>query len=131
MSDFQIRKIILPSGKAVEIVYVSNPETHADDETSGRRLEACPCCASELVFPLDWSESDEGGWYLELRCPECEWRGDGHFSQGDVEAYDRALARGSDAIISTLERLGRERMREDIERFVDALENDHILPCDF
>ena len=81
VGDFHVKKIILPSGKAVEIVYFDAlgatdvVARSLQDEAPGRsgvptrRLETCPCCASELVYPVDWRESEGERWELELRCP--------------------------------------------------------------
>src|SRR3954451_22612050 len=71
LGDFHVKKIILPSGKAVEIVYFDalgggdeaaatlaeglRPDT---PRTSTQALEVCPCCESELVYPIDWREAE-------------------------------------------------------------------------
>ena len=79
MGDFRVKKIILPSGKAVEIVYF-----HAEDGAGGyvaagteelaelapvSGLECCGGCAGDLVHPVDWRETADDRWELELRCP--------------------------------------------------------------
>ena len=59
MSDFQVKRIILPSGKAVEIVYLQSAPgaTASSDETLvAAALELCPECDGELVHPLAWHE---------------------------------------------------------------------------
>jgi hypothetical protein len=144
LGDFHVKKIILPSGKAVEIVYfdalgssadlargVADDLTPTSSAASIRRLEACPECSSELVYPIDWREADGEAWELELRCPSCEWRHRDVFDQDAVERFDDALNASTDQLIDTLEQVSRDNMRAEIERFVDALANDHILPFDF
>jgi hypothetical protein len=134
MGDFQVKKIILPSGKAVEIVYFhAEPvvDTMPTPPASGRGLEACPDCASGLVYPIDWHEADSGNWELELRCPECEWSDRSEYDQATVERYDGALNDATDVLIESLEQLTRENMEAEIERFVSALSADHIVPFDF
>jgi len=147
MSDYHIKRIILPSGKAVEIVYYA--ERDEDDtarrnlaeglRTPGQRpadaprrdLEECPCCAGKLVYPVDWREAPHGFWELELRCPNCEWRVRDMFAQDQVEQFDETLNVATDQVIEALEKVSRENMSADIERFVAALEADHIVPFDF
>ena len=145
MSDFHVKKIILPSGKAVEIVYfhaapeasaapesgVPASEALASTETTEAGLESCPDCSSRLVYPVDWREADEDHWELELRCPNCEWGDRSIHRQDTVEVFDEILNAGTDALIETLEKLTRENMEADIQRFVDALEQGHIEPMDF
>ena len=41
------------------------------------------------------------------------------------------LNAATDSLIDTLERVSRDNMRAEIDRFVDALQQDHILPFDF
>jgi hypothetical protein len=134
MGDFQVKKIILPSGKAVEIVYFhAEPivDTAPPSAAPGHGLEVCPDCASELVYPTDWHEAVSGNWELELRCPECEWSDRAEYDQGTVERYDGALNDATDQLIESLEQLTRENMEAEIERFVSALSADHIVPFDF
>ena len=55
----------------------------------------------------------------------------GRVSQDVVERYDEALNEGTDALVDALERVSRENMEADIERFIDALHAGHIEPIDF
>ena len=137
MSDFHVKKIILPSGKAVEIVYfhADAPAEHGSADTaatpSAPGLERCPSCESDLVYPVDWREADGDRWELELRCPNCEWCDRSVHTQDEVEQFDETLNGGTDALIESLETLSRENMEADIEAFVRALDADLIEPFDF
>jgi hypothetical protein len=93
-------------------------------------LHVCPECGAEKVQPTDWWELG-GGWHVSLRCPECEWRGEGTFSQGEVDRFDRELDNGCEALLGDLRRLTRANMEEETERFASALSKDSILPEDF
>lgn len=130
MGDFHIKKIILPSGKSVEIVYF-----HADEavtRTDGLiELENCPECNSDLVYPVTWRETEDECWEIDLRCPNCEWSERGIYHQTDVERFDDVLNGGTDQLIDDLEQLARTNMEEEIDRFVQALETDQIVPFDF
>lgn len=117
------------------IAHQTRPEELPVPEDPGHRerglLEDCPCCSSRLVYPIDWVEVSNGGWELELRCPNCEWRVRDVFDQDEVEQFDEALNVATDRVIDALERAARENMTADIERFVAALAADHIVPFDF
>ena len=137
-----VRRVVLPSGKTIEVVYFEDHADHGtpytppaipqrrkgDDE---RELHICTTCNSDLVYPLEWEESGATHWEVSLRCPNCEWSGTGRFAQGCVERFDEELDRGTEALVRDLKRLVHANMEEEIERFVGALEGDHILPCDF
>jgi hypothetical protein len=134
MAEFRIKKITLPSGKVVEIVYLQ-PGTATEEDIAGevhvRRIELCPSCSGSRVHPVDWREVDESRWELRVRCPDCRWRATGVFEQYEVERYDEVLAAETDRLIADLERVTRENMEDQLERFRAALEQDAILPMDF
>ena len=74
---------------------------------------------------------DEERWQVQLRCPDCEHRREGVFSQKSVEAFDELLDTGTDALTADYRRLCRANMAEEVERFTTALESDALLPEDF
>jgi len=133
-----VRRIVLPSGKTIEVVYFEQltapagtpppAGTHAEAAVD---LHVCGGCRSTLVYPTDWEEAGTAHWEVTLRCPNCEWSGTGVFEQDLVERFDEELERGTETLVRDLKRLMRANMEEEIERFVSALEDDHIVPEDF
>jgi len=94
-------------------------------------LELCPSCRRDLVYPVDWSPAGPMRWSVALRCPECEWRGGGIFSQEVVDRFDEVLDDGTQAVLDDLELLTRANMEEQVSSFAVALREDLILPEDF
>jgi len=143
MGEYHVKRIVLPSGKTVEIVYYQadggepiitearevEPEPAPEPEV--RRLELCNSCGGERVHPIDWHEVEDMRWEISLRCPDCEWAEVERFDQLEVERYDDILNDATDRLIEELDRITRENMTEAVERFRTALENDDILPFDF
>ena len=128
-----VRRVVLPSGKTIDVVYFEehpDPVRMAPAET-GDELHVCATCASSLVHPVDWEEAGPRHWEVTLRCPECEWTGTGVFEQALVDRFDAELDRGSETLARDLEQMVHANMEDEIERFVLALEGDHILPDDF
>ena len=128
-----VRRVVLPSGKTIEVVYFGDA-TGVDTRTAAEPAEdlhVCGSCASELVYPVDWEEASDTHWEVTLRCPNCEWIGTGVFEQDVVERFDEELDRGTEALVRDLKRLMQANMEEDIERFVSALADGHIVPEDF
>jgi hypothetical protein len=138
-----VRRVVLPSGKTIEVVYfedapvadttasiapaapaVTHHETAAD-------LHMCGSCDSNLVYPTEWEEAGATHWEVTLRCPNCEWAGTGIFEQELVERFDEELDRGTEALVRDLKRLAHANMEDEIERFTTALLEDHIVPEDF
>jgi hypothetical protein len=134
-----IRRVVLPSGKTIEVVYFEDQQTagtappHAEqarDETVGD-LHLCGGCSSHLVYPTEWEEAGTTHWEVTLRCPNCEWAGRGIFEQEVVERFDEELDRGTEALVRDLKRLSHANMEDEIDRFCHALTEGHIVPEDF
>jgi hypothetical protein len=123
--NHSIRRIVLPSGRAIEVVrfYL--------DEAARTGLHVCPVCDSRLVQPTEWSEAPQGYWELTLNCPNCNWTDDGVFDQAQVDDLEERLDEGLTEMLSDLRRLTQSNMNEEIERFAAALNADLILPEDF
>jgi hypothetical protein len=145
----QMKRIVLPSGKTIEVVYF---ESHApalppaapeapeagelntpvhDPAEDTRELHLCANCESELVYPVQWEEAGADSWHILLRCPDCEWSESGIFAQAQCDRFDDELEAGTEALTKDFKRLVTANMAEEIERFVQALEADAIQPMDF
>ena len=94
-------------------------------------LHVCTSCGSDLVYPTDWTPAGTKAWAVDLRCPECEWIGNGVYSQEIVDRFDLQLDLGIETLIEDLTRLTRANMEDEVERFTEALRCGHILPEDF
>ena len=136
-NQHHIRRVVLPSGKTIEVVYFE------DAVAAGAALEGhgvpaeevdlhvCGRCDSEMVYPVEWDEAGATHWEVTLRCPNCEWSGTGVYEQEIVERFDEELDRGTEALVRDLKRLMQANMEDEIDRFVLALSEDHVLPEDF
>ena len=134
-----VKRVVLPSGKTIEVVYFREPEPPVDEPQTvehppaepHQELHVCIECFSELVYPVHWEESGPENWDVLLHCPNCDVYREGVFSQDTVEVFDEELDRGGDALARDYKRLMRANMAEEIDRFVGALEAGAILPEDF
>jgi len=142
MKGYRTKKIALPGGRTIEIVYFSDPEPldgrgegipaeepGADHPPAG--LHVCDECAGTLVYPVSWEERAGETWRIERRCPNCEWHHTGDFHQADVELFDDVLNEGTEALLVSLRTVARTNMEEDVERIVHALDQGLIEPMDF
>ena len=132
-SDHQhhVRRVVLPSGKTIEVVYFEDVDVPVEAPEQREALHVCPSCRCELVHPVAWHEAGPDHWDVELRCPNCAWVGDGTYDQDTVDCLDVHLDRGTEALLRDLERLTHANMEDDIDRFVAALGADLIVPEDF
>jgi len=145
LGDFHVKKIILPSGKAVEIVYfdalgggdeaaatlAEGLRHEAPRAAAAQPLEICPCCDAELVYPVDWQEAGRTSWEVSLRCPNCEWTLTGTYGEETIQRFDETLDHGTEELVSDLRELTRANMEDDVERFVRAISAGFVLPEDF
>jgi hypothetical protein len=131
-----VRRVVLPSGRAIEVVYF---ETLADEAAAAaipaggavRDLHLCPCCDRDLVYPVEWEEVSPTHWEVLLRCPNCEWTEVDIFDQPTVDRFDEQLDIGTEILLRDLKRLQQANMEEEIDAFVKAMNADAILPEDF
>ena len=130
-----VRRVVLPSGRAIEVVYFENQPAHTPQQTAAPServdLPVCPDCDKELVYPVEWEEASPTHWEVRLRCPNCEWHTVGLFDQETVDRFDEELDLGTEALVRDLKRLTRANMEEEVERFSSALASDAIWPMDF
>jgi hypothetical protein len=131
-----VKRVILPSGKAIEVVYFREAETREPvggypPAEPNQDLHVCIECASELVYPVQWEEAGPENWTVLLHCPNCAVYREGVFAQETVEAFDEELDRGADVLARDYKRLMHANMSDETERFVGALRAGAILPEDF
>ena len=128
-----VRRVVLPSGKTIEVVYFADGDAgrRAPTAPGDEALHHCRRCASDLVYPTAWEETGDDVWSLELRCPNCEHRSLGTYDRPAVERLEEELDRGTHAVVTDLKQLMHSNMEAEIDRFVSALDADHIWPIDF
>ena len=137
-SSHHVRRVVLPSGRAIEVVYFDTSlvpppveELAESPESVVEELHVCPSCERGLVYPVDWEEASTTHWEVQLRCPNCEWQHVGTYDQDTVDLFDEELDRGTEHLVRDLKRLTRSNMEAEIERFVAALDADAVWPMDF
>src|SRR3712207_6250198 len=89
-----VRRVVLPSGRAIEVVYFENTAPNAPAAPLAPEpedLHVCPDCPQQLVYPVEWEEHDDTRWEVVLRCPNCEWSTVGVYEQDTVDRFDEEL----------------------------------------
>jgi len=140
-SNHFTKRVTLPSGKTIEVVYFADDSRVADGHEPGtaahpgaevqQDLHVCVECDSDLVYPVQWEEAGPENWSVLLHCPNCDVFREGVFTQENVELFDEELDRGADALARDYKRLMRANMADEIDRFVGALSAGAIVPEDF
>lgn len=112
--------------------YEEDIELHPNQDAKGG-LEFCyrENCGSNLVHPVLWQTISPTESKICLRCPECETYSVGNFSAEAAEDLNWEMEDRSDDLLRWTRRAMHERFEEEIDTFVEALEDDHVLPEDF
>jgi len=129
-----VRRVVLPSGKTIEVVYFEDlgvPAHAVAAQPAAPELHLCGDCASTLVYPVEWEEAGSEDWEITLRCPNCESRSIGVYAQDVVDRFDDQLDRGTEALVRDLRRLVHANTEDEIERFARALDANLVVPDDF
>jgi hypothetical protein len=126
-----VRRVVLPSGRAIEVVYFETTADAAPPAGTSADLHICPDCDRDLVFPVEWADVSVTHWEVLLRCPNCEWTSVDSYDQATVDRLDRVLDEGTELLLRDLKRLEQANMEDEIVRFAKALEAGAILPEDF
>jgi hypothetical protein len=134
-SGHHVRRVVLPSGRTIEVVYFDDPADAPAAESAAipaeRPVHVCPACAADLVYPVEWEEADGRHWEVTLRCPNCERLETDILHQEAVERFDEELDRGTEALVRDLRRLTHANMEDELDRLTAALRADAIWPMDF
>jgi hypothetical protein len=86
-----VRRLVLPSGRAIEVVYFENQPAHAPQAAAIEQradLHVCRGCDKTLVYPVEWEEASPTHWEVRLRCPNCEWTTVGLYDQETMDRVD-------------------------------------------
>jgi hypothetical protein len=94
-------------------------------------LDECVVCRRDMVCPIHWHAVDDERWAIALRCGECGFECDVVASNAQAADFDIALDRQQQTMERELVRLDAERMAEEVDAFIDALDRDGIGPADF
>ncbi len=121
-----VRRIVLPSGRSIDVVRFKG-----EDALLRNGLHRCPDCASDLVQPVTWAEACGDRWELVLSCPNCRWCELGVYTHAEVADLEERLDDGLADMLEDLQRLAKANMADEMDRFIAALRDDHILPEDF
>ena len=78
-----VRRVVLPSGKTIEVVYFADSEGGQVANAPTGDLHVCPDCTSTLVYPTAWEEGE---------APDRAYRGCGARVRQHCQKRSRASA---------------------------------------
>ena len=130
-----VRRVVLPSGRAIEVVYFESlARRRADRAAAARRSTICtsaPSATATLVTRSSGRRPPRRTGRSSCAAPTASGPSVGVFDQPTVDRFDEELDHGTEALMRDLKRLTQANMEDEIERFAAALDADAILPEDF
>jgi hypothetical protein len=94
-------------------------------------LSHCSACGTDFVHPVEWSPNDGGTWWMLLRCGGCGRSREETVPDAAAELYDLELDEAEFRMRRAADRLSKERLADQADSFVTALELDLIGAEDF
>ncbi len=147
--DHQLKRIVLPSGKTIEVVYFGHPAAapprgaRSRGAVPPRRVRSRPTPAERELCMSAPSATRTSSTRSTGRRPtsttgtsRCAARtASGRRTASSTrtlcDRFDEELERGTDALTRDYKRFVTANLAEEIDRFVHALEVGGILPMDF
>ncbi len=120
------RRVRLPSGRQIQVLYYEPVE-----DPDERDLGPCGSCACMLVHAGPAEPVGSSHWQVLLRCPNCLWAGTSVVTASTLERFEERWVEDTSAIRRELAQIELANMIAGAERFVRALDGNHILPSDF
>jgi hypothetical protein len=92
----------------------------------GEELADCLKCGGSFVCPTEWETAGEASWWLHLRCGACGATRELVIGDAAAAGLDRTLGRHAAMIERAIAQLDRERMIDEVDAFVAALQAGRI-----
>ena len=94
-------------------------------------LEVCLVCGRDFVQPVNWEPLGEDRWWMFLRCGECAVSREVTITNAEAERFESALHGRASLLSAAARKLAAERMADEVDVFVQALQHDLIDAADF
>lgn len=94
-------------------------------------LQKCPLCKSDLVYPVERYQINDLEWNVLLLCPNCMCKREMVVDRETVRELLKSARVGREQIIRELDGMQKKNMQDEVDKFIQALDRNHILPIDF
>jgi hypothetical protein len=138
-NDFFIQRVILAQGQVIDLVCFDEGESVADIieeimtelQRKKTELQNCPLCKSNLVYPVERCQLNDMEWRVMLLCPNCLCKREMVVDRESVRELLKNARVGRESLMKELDNMQKKNMEEEADKFITALNGDHILPIDF
>lgn len=138
-TDYYVQRVILAEGQVIDLVCFENSgavdivieEIMNELQKKKLELETCPLCKSNLVYPVERSQVNDAEWKVLMLCPNCLCKREMVVDRETVRELLKTARVGRESLMKELDSMQKKNMEVEAEKFISALNRDHILPIDF
>ncbi len=138
-SEFFVQRVVLAQGQVIDLVCFDDigstgsiiKEIMAELQKKRTELQTCPLCRSKLVYPVERYQINDMEWKVMLLCPNCLCKRELVVDRETVRELLKNARIGRETLMKELDSMQKKNMEEEAEKFITALNRDHILPIDF
>ncbi len=139
VSEFFVQRVVLAQGQVIDLVCFDDiaatgniiEEIMAELQKKRTELQTCPLCRSKLVYPVERYQINDIEWKVMLLCPNCLCKRELVVDRETVRELLKNARVGRETLMKELDSMQKKNMEEEAEKFITALNKDHILPLDF
>ncbi len=139
LNEYFIQRVILAQGQVFDLVCFDEGESvdsiieeiMAELQRKKTELQTCPLCKSELVYPVERCQLNDMEWRVMLLCPNCSCKRELVVDRETVRELLKNARVGRESLMRELDNMQKKNMADEADKFVAALNQDHILPIDF
>jgi uncharacterized protein YbaR (Trm112 family) len=138
-TEYFIQRIVFSRGQVLDLVCFDD-EVAIDgvieeimNELQKKKLEllTCPLCRSNLVYPVERYQMNDVEWKVMMLCPNCLCKREMVVDRESVRELLKGARLGREQLMKELDSMQKKNMEDESEKFITALNKDHILPIDF
>lgn len=138
-NDFYIQRIVLAEGQVIDLVCFDDEdavdtiieEIMNELQRKKTELQTCPLCKSDLVYPVERHQINDMEWKVMLLCPNCLCKREMVVDRETVRELLKNARIAREKLMKELDSMEKKNMQDEVDKFVTALDRDHILPIDF
>jgi len=137
--EYFIQRIIFAKGQVIDLVCFDDndsvesviEEIMTELQRKRTELQTCPLCKSHLVYPVERYQMNDMEWKVLMLCPNCLCKQELIVDRETVRELLKNTRVGRESIMKELDNMQKKNMEEEADKFITALNKDHILPIDF
>lgn len=138
-NEYFIQRIILAQGQVFDLVCFDENESvdsvieeiMTELQKKKIELQTCPLCRTNLVYPVERYQMNDMEWRVLMLCPNCLCKRELLVDRETVRELLKTARVGRESIMKELDNMQKKNMAEELDKFITALQKDHILPIDF